>query len=362
MDDSPQRGARAETRDLVADDRDTEADTRDVEADAREEELDRREADLEALAAVWDADGSQVGRLFGQSSALREQARHLRGQAALRREVAARRREEFTERRRRAVARRERAAERLTRDEWSVQYPLAARFSALARHLFAATDLTEVVRHIVRAGVELLPGTDAASVMILNAEGRFRTPAQSGALALRLDEAQLNAGEGPCLDATRTGGLGIARCDDLAAGSPWPVFGAAAVRAGVRSVLSVGLFPDGDPPRLGALTFYARRPLVLADADLDLATVLAAHLATALVALHRVEESREDVVNLRQALLSRDVIGQAKGILMAQRRISAEEAFEALSSASQRLNAKLRDIADRVVSLATRGGGPPRQD
>jgi hypothetical protein len=329
-------------------------------AEAPEAELDARAAGDEALEA-WDRDSSPAEVLFEEARAVRAQARHLRGQAAERRQQAAECRERSTERRRQTGQSCERAAGRLTSEEWPVRYPLAARFAALAGQLFAAADLGEVVRHIVGAAVELVPGTDAASVMVLNAEGRFRTPARSDPLALRLDEAQLNAGEGRCLDATRTGGLGIARCDELAAGSPWPVFGAAAVRAGVHSVLSVGLFPDSDPPRLGALTFYARRPDVLADADLDLATVLAAHLATALVAVDRVEEDRERVANLRQALLTRDVIGQAKGILMAQRRISAGEAFEALSVASQRLNTKLRDIADRVVQQTARsaraGGG-----
>jgi hypothetical protein len=234
-------------------------------------------------------------------------------------------------------------------EHWARRYPLAAGFAQLAERLFTADDLPGVVRHLVAAVPPLMPGTDLASVTVLNADGRFRTPAHTDPVAVRLDEAQYQADDGPCLEATRTGGIGVARWDDLAVDPPWPEYAAAAVRLGVRSVVAVGLFPDSDPPRLGALNLYSRRSGALADADLDIAVVLAAHLATALVALHRVEEHRDRVLSLRQALDTRDVIGQAKGILMARGGLTAEEAFEVLSRTSQRLNARLRDVAEQII-------------
>jgi AmiR/NasT family two-component response regulator len=109
------------------------------------------------------------------------------------------------------------------------------------------------------------------------------------------------------------------------------------------------LFPDSDPPRLGALNLYSRRPGGLAAADLDVASVLAAHLAIALAVSHRGDRDRAEVSDLRAALRSRDVIGQAKGILMARGGLTADEAFEVLVRASQRLNTKLRDLAEQVA-------------
>ena len=56
-----------------------------------------------------------------------------------------------------------------------------------------------------------------------------------------------------------------------------------------------------------------------------------------------------EVAQLRQALQSRDVIGQAKGILMERRGISADEAFDVLRRASQSLNIKLTTVAQTLV-------------
>jgi AmiR/NasT family two-component response regulator len=81
----------------------------------------------------------------------------------------------------------------------------------------------------------------------------------------------------------------------------------------------------------------------------EVAVVLAAHLATALTVQLRAEADRRHALNLREALASRDVIGQAKGMLMERHGMSADDAFVLLSEASQRLNIKLRDLARQVT-------------
>ncbi len=160
---------------------------------------------------------------------------------------------------------------------------------------------------------------------------------------------QYRTGEGPCIDATRHNGDGIAVDHDLRNSRQWPRFGPAAADLGVRSVICFGLMPDTPAPRLGALNLYSREASALAEVDRDVGLLLAAHAGAALVAARSLEVADLRVANLERALLRRDVIGQAKGMLMAHRGITAEEAFDVLRSASQNLNIKLAQIAEAIT-------------
>jgi AmiR/NasT family two-component response regulator len=71
---------------------------------------------------------------------------------------------------------------------------------------------------------------------------------------------------------------------------------------------------------------------------------------------HRYVEARETAEHLRTALTSRAVIDQAKGMLMAIRRISADDAFALLVEQSQRENVKLREVAERFVERVVSSG------
>jgi hypothetical protein len=117
----------------------------------------------------------------------------------------------------------------------------------------------------------------------------------------------------------------------------------------VHSVLAVGLFPDGDGPRMGALNVYSCTRAGLDELDRDVAVVLAAHASTALASTMASSSAELESAQLRRALQSRDVIGQAKGILMERRGISADEAFAVLRAASQSLNVKLTQVAQTLV-------------
>jgi hypothetical protein len=228
-------------------------------------------------------------------------------------------------------------------------YPLGAEFAVLADRLLSSTGPHEAIRHVEDSATRLVPGAVVASVVTLDADGRLHTPENTDRLAVLLSDAQDKAAEGPCEDATRLDGSKVARCDDLtAADGPWRRFGPAAVELGVRSVVAVGLLPLS-ATRLGALHLYGHAPRAFDDADVDVAMVLASCLAVALVTSAQVEQTHDQLGNLRRALESRDVIGQAKGLVMAQRQVSAAEAFDLLSAASQRLNTKLRDLAELVA-------------
>lgn len=226
--------------------------------------------------------------------------------------------------------------------------PLAQEFLLLAANLLNATTVHGVLQRVVSAARAAVPGADLVSVTV-RADDGFHTPVQTDPLASRLDEVQYRLDEGPCVESTRTPGLGLTYSGDLGAGREYPRFGPAAAQLGVHSVLAVGLFPRGDVPRLGALNLYSHEIRGLDELDRDIALVLAAHASTALAATMAYTAAELQAAQLRQALTTRDVIGQAKGILMERRGISADEAFDTLRRASQALNVKLVQVAQTLV-------------
>jgi ANTAR domain-containing protein/GAF domain-containing protein len=222
---------------------------------------------------------------------------------------------------------------------------VVVEFATLAQELLAASTVHDVLVRVVAAAEKVVPGVDLVSVTLHAADGRLDTPVATGPLARTLDELQYELGEGPAVQASRTTGLGLAESADLVADASFGTWGPAAARYGVHSVLSLGLFPKQEPPRMGTLNFYSTRAHGLDGADRDMAVVLAAHAATALAGTMATNAAELQVAQLREALRSRDVIGQAKGVLMERRGISESEAFDILRTASQSLNIKLVRVA-----------------
>ena len=106
-------------------------------------------------------------------------------------------------------------------------------------------------------------------------------------------------------------------------------------------MLCFRLFVEGDT--LGALNLYSKAGNAFGQESRTVGLVFAAHAAIALSSAIHDEQMEE-------ALQSRDLIGQAKGILMAREGITADQAFDMLRRASQRLNVKLRDVAGSIVN------------
>jgi len=231
---------------------------------------------------------------------------------------------------------------------------LARAVGEISRALLEAPvtgGVNEVLERVVAVSSRVIAGADVVSVTLRRGERQgYSTPAYSDELAVKLDQAQYDHEEGPCVRALEAGGLGVAGSDDLAHDDSWSRFGPAAAELGVRSVFSVGLFPVGRPrPLRGALNFYCLRPGGFDAADREAAVLLAAHVSTALAYVTATEASELRETQFRTALDSRDVIGQAKGILMERRGLPADEAFDVLRRASQDLNLKLRDVAATLV-------------
>lgn len=218
----------------------------------------------------------------------------------------------------------------------------------LGRVVLAERALDEVLTEITRIAAGGIPGADATSITLVRGDRAF-TAAYSDELALAADELQYDEGAGPCMDAGR-GGV-ILRVDDMRTDTRWPRYVERVVPKGVLSSLSVPLPFQG--ASIGALNNYARKTSAFASDDslaaaLEVAEVVAVAVANATAHAELEEQAR----NMRLAMESRAVIEQAKGVLMAQRRIRADQAFEVLRDASQRYNRKLRDIAQGIVASA----------
>lgn len=215
----------------------------------------------------------------------------------------------------------------------------------LSRVRFADRELADVITEITGIASRVVPGAEAASTTLLRGE-KAHTAGYTGDMALAAEELQYERGYGPCLDAGR-GGV-VLRMDDTTTEQRWPDYCARVVQEGVRSSLSVPLPYQGT--WIGALNIYSTRPTAFAspeslEAGLGVAEAIAVAVANADAHAQLFDQAR----NMRLAMESRAVIEQAKGVLMAQRHVTAEQAFEILREASQRYNRKLRDIAAGIV-------------
>jgi GAF domain-containing protein len=172
-------------------------------------------------------------------------------------------------------------------------------------------------------------------------------------VAQRADDHQYRTDEGPCLEAVRTGE--IYKIDDMSGETRWPHFAPRAAQEGVTSSYSMPLVVGGRI--LGALNLYSLHSRFGAD-DERVGQAFARQAAIALANAQAYQKTRDLVDQLNEALQSRDVIGQAKGILMAQESITADVAFERLRTMSQSGNVKLRELAQHIVdSMLEDGSG-----
>lgn len=214
---------------------------------------------------------------------------------------------------------------------------LTERLATIARLLDTGSG-PETLQLIVDLAVATVPGCEHAGISFVHRR-KISTPAASDAVALRVDAVQFEAGQGPCLDAIQEDR--IFKTDDLSTETRWPLFaGRAHAETGVRSMLGLRLFARGRT--MGALNLMSAQPRAFDDDSLSTAALFAALAAVALNAAQTEE-------TLQLALKSRDIIGQAMGILMERHGITDKEAFNRLSMASQSLNVRLKDVADQVV-------------
>ena len=216
----------------------------------------------------------------------------------------------------------------------------------LARQLFTERGPQELLDRAVEFAAGGIDAASSVSISLVDKRRRISTVAASDDLARTGDERQYQLREGPCLDAVWA--PEPVHCRDLDADPRWPRWApAAAADLDVHSTLSIPL--STDERRLGSINIYARVRDAFDLSAIALAGSFATHTAIAYA-------RTLDRHNLEAALTSRNLIGQAQGILMERHKITAERAFGVLVTASQQSNLKLVEVAARVVDT---GVTPP---
>ena len=197
--------------------------------------------------------------------------------------------------------------------------------------------LDDALQRALELAIDIVPGCEQAGIS-LQRDKRVETPASVGPLAQACDRLQEQLGRGPCITALRE--ADVVRIDDILVDERWPDFAEGAAQLGLRSMFACRLATTREV--LGALNLYSSEPYAF-DADSEnLALGYATHVGLALSAIDKEK-------NLRKAMDSREIIGQAMGILMERHRITASQAFDLMVHVSQRSNVKLRAIAEELV-------------
>jgi hypothetical protein len=216
-------------------------------------------------------------------------------------------------------------------------------FRSLAQDLRQAGSNEEALAALTRRCVQVVGGAEAAGITCVTKDG-CETTAPTHEWVMQVDAIQYEAGSGPCIDAAID--ETIYRADDLRVDPRWPDFGRrAAEDTGVLSMLSFRLFFEDQEDLIAALNLYSRKPEAF-DAEGRLAGLAAATYGAALITSNR---RKTEIFHLERALSSNREIGAAIGVLMAQHKVTREQAFDLLRMASQNSHRKLVDIARGVV-------------
>ena len=175
----------------------------------------------------------------------------------------------------------------------------------------------------------------------------------SDPLASEADQVQYQQGDGPVLHVLRQ--AKPVRVHDTATHDRWARFCRPAARLGSRSCYAVPLVSGTEP--VGALALYARRPGAFGPDETARTDEFAEHAAGTLTLALRMASWAHQNDQLRSSIVSRAVIDQALGVIMATERCPQDKAFAMLRSVSQNTNVKLRDLAATIVTSVS--GEPP---
>jgi GAF domain-containing protein len=217
-------------------------------------------------------------------------------------------------------------------------------FAELGRIRYDETDFATVTAKLAELAKRTIPGADDVSITLVGAGGAH-TAAFAGQRAMTVDEWQYQHGHGPCV-AAAAANITVT-VPDTAAEGRWPDWANRAVDAGVHSSLSVGL-PLHESVS-GAFNVYATKPHAFDDDAVILAETFSGYAAMAVANAHRYAGTASLADHTRAAMDDRAVIEQAKGIIMVQRRCTAEQAFALLAKAAEDTNRQLRDVAAALV-------------
>jgi hypothetical protein len=193
-------------------------------------------------------------------------------------------------------------------------------------------------------------------VLTVRSDGRPLTIASSDGYANMLDKLQYRLDQGPCLSTLQTGEVVLD--DGTDAGERWPLYRMQGEAAGLGVSLSVPVSHGAQV--LAALNLYSHTPRSFTPDERARARGFADRAGGGVAIALKLARRTELTDDRQAALAGRAAIDQALGIIMGQRRCSADEAFAVLRDVSQTGNIKLGDVAARLITVTT--GQPPRTE
>jgi ANTAR domain-containing protein/GAF domain-containing protein len=218
---------------------------------------------------------------------------------------------------------------------------LAMKFAQMSRTMLDQPSVERTLQGIVELAARTVDGAASAGITVVSRDKRLVTRAYTDELVLKVDQAQSRLREGPCLSAGELPNVAVFRIDDMTTERRWPRFAAEAARLGVGSMIACSL-PSEHGGGTAVLNLHATAPAAFDDAAVEMASIYSAHSCAAL-------NQASLIASLRTAMVSRQVIGEATGILMERHRVGSRQAFGMLVQASQRLNIRLRHLAEYIV-------------
>ena len=218
---------------------------------------------------------------------------------------------------------------------------ITAAVAAAAEAINSPRSLSESLHTIVDVARVSIPGFDHAGISVIHGDGTIETLAGTDALVWDLDALQYEVDEGPCVDAMRR--VPVVTVEHAQHAQQWPRYIPQAVACGLKAQLALRLYDDGDA--VGGLNLYSTESETVDPDAQHVAQLFASHAAIAL-GRARVEEQ------LTEAMVTRQIIGQATGLLMERYQLDPDRAFQFLIRTSQTSNSKLRDVARELVDAA----------
>jgi GAF domain-containing protein len=215
-------------------------------------------------------------------------------------------------------------------------------------------DLLALLQRVVEIARQAIDGADSVGVTI-DLGGQVYTAVHTDQRTLRVDADQYDAGDGPCLHASRTGAVVLV--DAVEAMDRWPHFAEAAREEGVRSFLAAPLFTP--ELTLGSFNLYGRTFNAFDSLDAEVLELLTTTVARTIGEFARFKSARDVAESIQRALHTRAPIEQAKGMLMAIHGIDADRAFDLLRQESQDHNVRLAVVAADLVDRLSQGEQRP---
>ena len=217
---------------------------------------------------------------------------------------------------------------------------MTAALTHAARTINQARTSEETLQTIAETARLSIPSVEHVGVSVLDHEGRAQTKAATSDLVRELDTLQYSLNEGPCVDSL--GGSSVVAAPRIRHDQRWPTYVPVAVQLGLKAQLAVRLYLD-EVGTVGGLNMYSTDSEDIDPQAPAIADLFATHAALALGKAQRVDD-------LRQALQTREIIGQAVGLLMEKYHLDTDGAFGFLVRTSSHSNTKVREIAARMVA------------